>query len=213
MQKTRTLTQEVTKGIIAENPVFRLLLGLCPALAVTTSLINGIGMGLAVTFVIVCTNAAISLLKGVIPGKLRIPIYIIVFATFVTITDMMMEVYAPPLHKALGIFVPLIVVNCVIMARAESFARKNPVGRSILDGLGYGLGFTLGLSILAGIREIFGDGKLLGYPILGQSYEPVLLLMLPAGGFFVLGFIVAALKMKDIRDEEKRRAQAAVPHL
>jgi electron transport complex protein RnfE len=169
-------------------------------------------MGLAVTFVLMCTNVAISLLKNVIPGKLRIPIYMIVFATFVTITDMMMEVYAPALHKALGIFVPLIVVNCVILARAEMFARKNSVGRSILDGLGTGLGFTLGLSVLAGIREVLGNGTLLDYPVMGQAFEPVLLMMLPAGGFFVLGFIVAALKIKDLRSEAKKRAQTVIPH-
>jgi electron transport complex protein RnfE len=208
----RTLFQEVIKGIIPENPVFRLLLGLCPALAVTTSLINGLGMGLAVTFVLVCTNIAISLLKKAIPEKLRIPIYIIVFATFVSIIEMLMEVYTPALHKALGIFVPLITVNCVILARAEAFARKNTVGRSILDGLGFGLGFTLGLAVLAAIREILGDGKLLGYPIMGQSYEPILLMMLPAGGFFILGFLVASLKINDLRIEAKKRAQAVAPN-
>ncbi|MDR2861604.1 MAG: electron transport complex subunit RsxE [Syntrophobacterales bacterium] len=200
----RTLVQEVTKGITIENPVFRLLLGLCPSLAVTTSLINGLGMGVAATFVLICSNGMLSLIRGIIPPKIRIPIYIIVIATFVSIMEMMMEVYTPALHKALGIFVPLIAVNCIIFARAEIFAGKNGVGRSMLDGLGAGLGFTLSLAILAGIREILGDGKLLGYPVMGQSYEPILLMILPAGGFFILGFLVAALKLYDLRAEAKK---------
>ena len=210
MQKT--LTQEFTKSIIAENPVFRLLLGLCPALAVTTSLANGFGMGMAATFVLVCSNTIISLIKGVVPAKIRIPIYIVVIATFVSITEMLMAAYLPGLHKSLGIFVPLIVVNCVILGRAEAFAGKNSVGRSILDGLGSGLGFTLGLSVLAAIREILGDGKLLGYPIMGQAYEPILLMVLPAGGFFVLGFLIASLKLNDLRIEAKKRTQTIAPN-
>lgn len=208
----RTLTQEVTKGIIAENPIFRLVLGLCPSLAVTTSLINGFGMGMATTFVLVCTNVMISLVKGIIPEKIRIPIYVVVFATSVSILEMLMRGYAPGLHKALGIFVPLIAVNCIVLARAEIFARKNSLGRSILDGLGSGLGFTLSLCVLAAIREILGDGKLLGYPVMGQAYEPVLLLALPAGGFFVLGFLIASFKLNDLRIAAKKRAQAITPN-
>jgi electron transport complex protein RnfE len=203
----RTLTQEFIKGITSENPIFRLVLGLCPALAVTTSLINGVGMGIATTFVLVCTNTLISLLKGITPAKIRIPVYIVVFATSVSILEMLMRVYTPGLYKALGIFIPLIAVNCIIFARAEAFASKNSVGRSVLDGLGSGLGFTLALSILAAIREILGDGKLLGYPVMGQAYEPVLLMALPAGGFFVLGFLIAALKLNSIRIEAKKRMQ------
>lgn len=203
----RTPTQEFIKGITSENPIFRLVLGLCPALAVTTSLINGVGMGIATTFVLVCTNTLISLLKGITPAKIRIPVYIVVFATSVSILEMLMRVYTPGLYKALGIFIPLIAVNCIIFARAEAFASKNSVGRSVLDGLGSGLGFTLALSILAAIREILGDGKLLGYPVMGQAYEPVLLMALPAGGFFVLGFLIAALKLNSIRIEAKKRMQ------
>ena len=208
----RTLTQEFIKGITTENPIFRLVLGLCPALAVTTSLVNGFGMGIATTFTLVCTNAMISLIKGITPPKLRIPIYIVVFATFVSILEMLMRVYTPGLYKALGIFIPLIAVNCIIFARAEMFASKNSIGRSILDGLGAGLGFTLGLSILATIREILGDGKLLGYPVMGQAYEPILLMALPAGGFFVLGFLIAALKLNSLRIEAKKRTQTIIPN-
>jgi len=208
----RTLTQEFIKGITTENPIFRLVLGLCPALAVTTSLVNGFGMGIATTFTLVCTNAMISLIKGITPPKLRIPIYIVVFATFVSILEMLMRVYTPGLYKALGIFIPLIAVNCIIFARAEMFASKNSIGRSILDGLGAGLGFTLGLSILATIREILGDGKLLGYPVMGQAYEPILLMALPAGGFFVLGFLIAVLKLNSLRIEAKKRTQTIIPN-
>ncbi|MDX9745490.1 MAG: electron transport complex subunit E [Syntrophales bacterium] len=204
----RTIVQEFTKGIGSENPIFRLVLGLCPALAVTTSLENGLGMGLAATFVLLCSNTIVSLIKGIVPPKIRIPIYIVVIATFVSITEMVMAAYAPDLHKALGIFVPLIVVNCIILGRAEAFAGKNGVFRSVVDGLGMGTGFTISLCVLAGIREILGDGKLWGYPVMGQSFEPVLLLILPAGGFFVMGLLMAALKMKDMRTAAMKRTQA-----
>jgi len=205
MQKT--IVQEFTKGIGPENPIFRLVLGLCPALAVTTSLLNGLGMGVAATFVLLCSNTIVSLIKGVVPPKIRIPIYIVVIATFVSITEMFMAAYAPDLHKALGIFVPLIVVNCVILGRAEAFAGKNGLFRSIIDALGMGMGFTVALCTLAAIREMLGDGKLLGYPVMGQSFEPVLLMILPAGGFFVMGLLMGALKMKDLRAEARKRAQ------
>ncbi len=204
----RTIVQEFTKGIGSENPIFRLVLGLCPTLAVTTSLLNGLGMGLAATFVLLCSNTIVALIKGIVPPKIRIPIYIVVIATFVSITEMVMAAYTPDLHKALGIFVPLIVVNCIILGRAEAFAGKNGVFRSMIDGLGMGAGFTVALCTLAAIREILGDGKLLGYPVMGQSFEPVLLMILPAGGFFVMGLLMAALKMKDLRAEAMRRAQA-----
>jgi electron transport complex protein RnfE len=208
----RTLIQEFTKGIGSENPIFRLVLGLCPALAVTTSLINGFGMGVAATFVLVCSNTIVSLLKSVVPPKIRIPIYIVVIATFVSITEMLMAAYAPDLHKALGIFVPLMVVNCVILGRAEAFAGKNAVVRSVIDGFGMGAGFTVALCALAAIREVLGDGKLLGYPVMGQSYDPVLLMILPAGAFFVMGLLMGALKLKDLRATAKNREKAISPH-
>jgi len=183
-------SKEFFKGFYQQNPVFRQALGLCPTLAVTTSVINGIGMGAAATFVLVCSNVLVSMLRKLIPNRIRIPIYIVVIASFVTIVDLFMAGFAPELHKALGIFVPLIVVNCIILGRAEAFAGKNAVGKSFLDGLGMGIGFTLALALLGAIRELLGDGRLLGYPIMGSSYEPVLLMILPPGAFLTLGFLL-----------------------
>jgi len=201
----RTLWQEFTKGMGSEIPIFRVVLGLCPTLAVTTSLVNGLGMGFAATFVLVCSNIIVSMIRNIVPSKIRIPIYIVVIATFVSITEMVMAAYTPDLYKALGIFVPLIVVNCIILGRAEAFAGKNGVIRSTLDGVGMGIGFTIVLCVVATIREMLGDGKLWGYPIMGQAYDPMLLMILPAGGFFVLGLLMGALKMKDLRAEAKKR--------
>lgn len=204
----KTLWQEFTKGMGSEIPIFRVVLGLCPALAVTTSLLNGIGMGVAATFVLVCSNIIVSMIRNIVPAKIRIPIYIVVIATFVSITEMIMAAYTPALYKALGIFVPLIVVNCIILGRAEAFAGKNSVLRSTLDGFGMGIGFTIVLCVVATIREMLGDGKLWGFPIMGQSYDPMLLMILPAGGFFVLGLLLGAIKMKDLRTEAKKRESA-----
>ena len=201
----RTLWQEFTKGMGSEIPIFRVVLGLCPTLAVTTSLVNGLGMGFAATFVLVCSNIIVSMIRNIVPSKIRIPIYIVVIATFVSITEMVMAAYTPALYKALGIFVPLIVVNCIILGRAEAFAGKNGVIRSTLDGVGMGIGFTIVLCVVATIREMLGDGKLWGYPIMGQAYDPMLLMILPAGGFFVLGLLMGAIKMKDLRAEAKKR--------
>ncbi|MBN1155771.1 electron transport complex subunit E [candidate division KSB1 bacterium] len=182
-----SMTKEFFKGFYAENPVFRLVLGLCPTLAVSNSVQNAIGMGAAATFVLVCSNVIISLIRNMVPKKIRIPIYIVVIATFVTIVDLAMAGFAPDLHKSLGIFVPLIVVNCIILGRAEAFAGKNSVFYSLLDGLGMGIGFMLALTLLGVTRELLGDGKLWGVPVFGSGFEPVLILILPPGAFLTLG--------------------------
>jgi electron transport complex protein RnfE len=183
-------TTEFFKGFYKENPVFRLALGLCPTLAVSNSVQNAVGMGLAATFVLVCSNVIVALIRRGVPKKIRIPIYVVVIATFVTMVDLAMAGFAPALHKALGIFVPLIVVNCIILGRAEAFAGKNSAYYSFLDGFGMGIGFTLALLMLGIVRELLGDGKLWGIPILGSSFEPVLLFILPPGAFLTLGLFL-----------------------
>ncbi len=187
--------KEFTKGFIKENPVFIMALGLCPTLAVTSSVENALGMGFAATFVLVASNIFISLLKNFIPSQVRIPAYIVVIASFVTIVDMVMHAFLPPLHAKLGLFIPLIVVNCIILGRAEAFASKNNVYKSILDGLGMGLGFTFSLTILGVIREILGAGQLLGFNVLPSSYQPMLVAILAPGAFFTLGFIMAVINL------------------
>lgn len=182
-----------TRGLWRENPVFKLLLGLCPVLAVTTSAENGLGMGLATTFVLLCSNIVVSLLRKVIPGKVRIPAFIVVIASFVTLVQLAMEAYMYDLHKALGIFIPLIVANCLILGRAEAFASKNPLRAAVIDGVGMGLGFTLALFILGAVRELFGAGTLLGVTLLGGGYQPFLLMILPPGAFITLGFLLAGM--------------------
>ncbi len=185
-----SLAQEFSKGILKENPTFRLLLGMCPTLAVTLSAINGFGMGVSALVVLLCSNIAISALRNFIPNKVRIPAYILIIATFVTIVDMVLNAYAPELHGALGIFIPLIVVNCIILGRAEAFARKNGVGRSIIDALGMGVGFTISLTVLGIIRELFGAGSIFGVNIMGTSFEPMGLLASPPGAFITLGVLL-----------------------
>ncbi|MGD1049342.1 MAG: electron transport complex subunit E [Candidatus Krumholzibacteriaceae bacterium] len=185
--------RELTKGLWAENPIFRIVLGLCPTLAITTAAVNGIGMGIAATFVLVGSNVMISLLRGVIPRKIRIPGYIVIIATFVTVVDLVMNAYFHPLHKALGIFIPLIVVNCIIMGRAEAYAAKNGVLYSMLDGLGMGLGFTISIVVIGMIRETLGNGTLFGASVMGHSYVPFLLLILPPGAFILLGAMLGAM--------------------
>ena len=180
-----------TKGIIAENPVLRLVLGTCPTLAVTTSALNGIGMGLSATFVLVCSGAVVSLLRNVIPSKVRIPAYITIIAGFVTIVQMLVKAFLPSIDAALGIFLPLIVVNCIILARAEMFAAKNPVLPSVLDGLGMGVGFTATLTAMGIIRELIGAGTIFSIPITANFIDPMLVMILPPGGFFVFGVLVA----------------------
>jgi electron transport complex protein RnfE len=180
-------------GLITENPTFVQLLGMCPLLAVTTSVANAIGMGLSATVVLMCSNVAISLIRRFIPDKIRIASFVVVIAGFVTLVDLMLKAYLPALSQSLGIFIPLIVVNCIILARAEAFASKNNVLNSAFDGLGMGLGFTLGLLTLASVREIIGNGTFLGFPLFGQSYRPAIMAILPPGGFILLGLILGTV--------------------
>ncbi len=181
--------QNFTKGFIKENPVFVLLLGLCPALGVTTSAFNGLGMGLATTFVLVSSNIVVSLIKNLIPSKVRIPSFIVVIASFVTIVDLVMEAYLPALFESLGLFIPLIVVNCLVMGRAEAFASKNNTGSAIVDGLGMGLGFSFALTILGGVREILGAGEFFGVSLFPG--DGMLVFVLAPGAFIGLGYLVA----------------------
>lgn len=182
---------EFTKGLIKENPTLVTLLGMCPTLAVTTMAVNGIGMGLATTFVLVCSNIVISLLKNVIPKSVRLPSFIVIIAGFVTLISFILQGYLPSLYSALGIFLSLITVNCIILGRAEAFASKNKLLPSILDGLGMGLGFTLALFTMGSVREILGSGSWMGIEIPGISESPMLFFIMPAGGFFTLGCIIA----------------------
>ena len=177
-------------GIIDENPTLVQLLGMCPTLAVTTSVINAIGMGLSATFVLIFSNIAISLLRKCIPSKIRIASYVVIIATFVSIIEMLLKAYLPDLSKSLGVFIPLIVVNCIILARAESFASQNKVFPSLVDGLGMGLGFTLGLTILASVREILGNGTLFNIALFGESFKPAIIFILSPGAFITLGIIL-----------------------
>jgi len=183
--------KDITKGFLIENPVLVLALGLCPTLAVTSSAVNGLGMGVAATFVLVMSNLIISLIKPLVPAKIRIPIFITVIATFVTIVKLVMAAYVPALSQALGIFIPLIVVNCIILGRAEAFASKHGVLRSLADGIGMGLGFTVTLILLGMFRELLGNGTIFGTTIMGASYKPALLMILPPGAFLSLGMMVA----------------------
>ena len=195
------LSREFSKGIWRENAVFRLVLGMCPALAVTTSAVNGLGMGLATTFVLVCSNIVVALLRRVIPTKVRIPAYIVIIASFVTVVQLVMEAYAYDLHRALGIFIPLIVVNCLILGRAEAFASRHPLLPAVVDGSGMGIGFTLALFLLGAVREIFGAGALLGVTLFGEGYIPFLLMILPPGAFIALGLLLGGMN----RLEQKRK--------
>jgi electron transport complex protein RnfE len=194
-----TLGREFLKALWQNNAVFRLLLGLCPALAVTTSAENGLGMGLATTFVLVCSNIVVSSLRKVIPAKVRIPSFIVVIASFVTVVQLCMEAYFYDLYKALGIFIPLIVVNCLILGRAEAFASKNRLFPAVVDGVGMGLGFTLALFALGSVRELFGSGALLGYSVFGPDYQPLLLMILPPGAFIAMGLLLAVMNKFDAR--------------
>jgi len=190
-------------GFWKNNAVFKQVLGLCPALAVTTSAINGIAMGLASTAVLICSNLVVSLVKNIIPSKVRIPAYIVIIASFVTVIDLVMNAYLHDIHKVLGLFIPLIVVNCVILGRAESFASKNTPFKSILDGLGVGFGFTFALLILGGVREILGNGSILGFALTGEWFNPAIVMILPPGAFIALGFILFVINYMDDRKKIK----------
>jgi electron transport complex protein RnfE len=181
-----------TKGIIKENPTFAMLLGMCPVLGVTTTAFNGIGMGIATTFVLVMSNLVVSLVRDFIPDKVRIPAFVVIIATFVTIVEMVLEAFVPFLYEQLGIFIPLIVVNCLILGRAESYASKNGVFDSIIDGLGMGLGFTIALTILGGFREVLGNGTLFDITLFGANANMMILFILPPGAFIALAYLVVA---------------------
>ena len=189
-------------GLINENPTFVQVLGMCPTLAVTTSLANGIGMGLSVTFVLMLSNILISLLRKIIPQKIRIAAYVVIIATFVTVVDLILKAYIPSLSASLGLFIPLIVVNCIILARAEAIASKNGVVKSAVDGLGMGLGFTVALSLISAVREILGNGTILDIP-LGIS-SPAIIMILPPGGFLTLGIILGLINVVRNRKGENK---------
>ena len=207
--------KEFTKGLIKENPTLVTLLGMCPTLAITTMASNAIGMGAAATFVLLCSNVVISALKNVIPKAVRLPCYIVVIAGFVTLVGLILQRVAPSVYDALGIFLPLITVNCIILGRAEMFASKNNVAASALDGLGMGVGFTLALLVMGSIREILGSGKWFGLdiPFISENAaQPMTLFVLPAGGFFVLGCVIAAVNKLANREPPKATGCAACPH-
>ena len=201
-EKRQNLGKVVFNGILTENPTFRLVLGTCPTLAVTTSAINGLGMGAAATFVLLGSNIVISALRKIIPDKVRIPAFIVVICMFVTIIQLVMQAFLPSLYESLGIFLPLIVVNCIILGRAEAFASKNPVVASAFDGLGMGVGFTLALTLIGCIRELLGNGSVFGISLLGTSYQPMLLMILPAGGFLVFGLLLGIINALTNRKKE-----------
>ena len=182
----------LTNGIIKENPTFVLLLGMCPTLATTTSSINGMSMGLATMFVLICSNIVISLIKNLTPDKVRIPVFVVVIASFVTILQMCLKAYLPEINKSLGLFIPLIVVNCIILGRAEAFACKNGPMASLFDGIGIGLGFTLGLTLLGTVRELLGAGSVFGFTLLPETCN-ILLFILPPGAFISLGYLIAII--------------------
>lgn len=194
-------TERITCGIIKENPVFRLVLGMCPTLAVTTEAINGLGMGIATMAVLIGSNLVVSIFRNVIPARVRIPVFIVVIASFVTIVELILHAYFFNLYKVLGLFIPLIVVNCVILGRAEAYASKHKVFYSLLDAIGMGIGFTLALFILGGVREILGNGTLLGYSLFTSSYQPFLLMILPPGAFIALGILLGIMnKIQGVKE-------------
>lgn len=200
-------TERLYNGLIKENPTFVLMLGMCPTMAVTTSGINAIGMGLSTTVVLILSNIVISLLRNIIPDKVRIPAFIVIIASFVTIVQMLMQGYLPALYSALGIYIPLIVVNCIILGRAESWAYKNTVISSAFDGIGMGLGFTFGLTCIGLVREIIGAGTLFGIQIMPAAYEPVTIFIMAPGAFFVLACLVAI--QNKVKINAKKKAEAA----
>ena len=198
----------LTKGFFKENPTLILVLGCCPTLAVTTSVTNALGMGAATTFVLLMSNIIISALKNVIPDKVRIPSYIVIIATFVSMIDLLIQGFLPSLSASLGVFIPLIVVNCIVLGRAEAFANKNTVFDSMLDGLGMGIGFTIALTLIGGLREILGSGSFLGYQFIPSEYNMLIFVLAP-GAFIVFGFVMAAVRYFVNKSEEKKKHKAA----
>ncbi|MBQ9263091.1 MAG: electron transport complex subunit E [Clostridia bacterium] len=207
MSEKKSLGGVLLNGIVNENPTFRLVLGTCPTLAVTSSALNGLGMGAAATFVLVCSNVAISMLRKFIPDQVRIPAFIVVICTFVTMVQLLMQAFVPSLYESLGMFIPLIVVNCIILARAEAFASKNSPLPSAFDGLGMGLGFTLALTLMGSIRELIGNGSVFGVNILGASYQPMLLIVLASGGFLTFGLLLGTFNLIVKKIEKKKAAK------
>lgn len=201
------LSKVFKDGLFKDNPIFVQLVGMCSTLAVTTSVKNGLAMGIAVTVVLMGSNLVISLIRNIIPDKIRIPSFIVVIATFVTIIDMFMKAYSPELYSALGIFIPLIVVNCIIFARAEAFASKNGIVPSLVDGLGMGLGYTMALTILAAVRELFGAGTILGYQIMPEAYQPASIAIMPPGAFIILGILIGIFNKIRMNNEEKEKEE------
>ena len=197
----------LTKGFFKENPTLILVLGCCPTLAVTTSVTNALGMGAATTFVLLMSNMLISALKNVIPDKVRIPSYIVIIATFVSMIDLLIQGFLPSLSASLGVFIPLIVVNCIVLGRAEAFANKNTVFDSLLDGLGMGIGFTIALTLIGGIREILGSGSFLGYQFIPSEYNMLIFVLAP-GAFIVFGFVMAAVRYIVNKSEARRKQKA-----
>lgn len=206
--KKKSLGGIFMNGILTENPTFRLLLGMCPTLAISTAASNGLGMGLSATFVLVFSNLVISLLRNVIPEKVRIPCFVVVIATFVTIIDLTIKAFLPALSSSLGLYIPLIVVNCIIFARAEAFAFKNPPLASIADGLGMGLGFTLALTLLSSIREIIGAGTWFGTPVMPEGYQPMSIIISPTGGFLTLGITILLVNAVVNAIQKNKKASA-----
>ncbi len=203
MSEKQSVRAVFLNGVLTENPIFRLVLGLCPAIAVTTNATSGLGMGLAATFVLLGSNIVVSLLRNFIPNKVRIPAFVAVICTFVTMAQLLLQAFVPSLFDALGIFLPLIVVNCIIIARAEAFACKNTVLSSATDGLGVGLGFILAMVLIGAVRELLGNGTVFGVQVLWQSFEPVLLLILAPGGFITLGLLLGIINA--IADKRQSR--------
>jgi electron transport complex protein RnfE len=198
-----TFSERIKNGIVTENPIFVQVLAMCPTLAVTSSVVDALGMGLASTVVLIGSNVIISLIRKVVPDKIRIPAYITVIATFVTLIQFLLQGYVPALYKSLGIFIPLIVVNCIILGRAESYAGKNKVLPSLFDAIGMGLGFTIALAVLGAIRELLGAGSLLGFNMFGNSFEPAIMMVLAPGAFITVGILMALLNQKAISETNK----------
>ncbi len=202
MSNGNTAWSTFADGIWKNSPTLTLLLGMCPMLATSSSVMNALGMGMAATFVLVMSNIFISALRNIIPKQMRIPCFIVVIATFVTIVDLVMAAYSPGLYKSLGIFIPLIVVNCIVLGRAEAFAYKNSIASSMLDGVGMGIGFTVGLFLMSTFREILGNGSFLNVPLFGSSFSPVLIMIMPPGAFMTLGFLIALKSYLDKRQKK-----------
>ncbi len=213
MNKKKSLGFIFMNGILNENPTFRLVLGMCPTLAVSTAVVQGLGMGLATTFVLVFSNVVIAMLRNIIPDKVRIPAFIVVIATFVTIVELMLKAFIPALSQSLGIYIPLIVVNCIIFARAESYAFKNPVMSSLADGLGMGIGFTLGISLLSACRELLGNGTLFGLQVMPASYQPMGMALRPPGGFIMLGILLLIINAIVRSSAKKKLAKSGEAEL